>query len=208
MWKQDERNWKRRESPRWFIMWGMAAYAADCGETWCPVWAWWDALMLSNVTHCVAWKASIVTGVTERRTKKGLWGGIKKNCKQQMGWNVDALIRMGTHRKAGEDVCSCSHANADHAVDPVEEPMVTEGLERNSQFMHVIIDQPSTKEGHSLELSHHWGQHFSQFVHGWVAITADGWNTRANSWINLSINPKYKHSNTFWSNGWTMNVLH
>lgn len=62
-----------------------------------------------------------------------------------MGWNIDALIRMGTHCKAGEDVCSCSHANADHAVDPAEEPMVTEGLERNSQFMHVIIDQPSTR---------------------------------------------------------------
>lgn len=60
---------KRRESPRWFIIWGMAAYAADCGETWCPVWAWWEASMFS-VRSCVAWKPSIITGKTERSTNK------------------------------------------------------------------------------------------------------------------------------------------
>lgn len=27
--------------------------------------------------------------------------------------------------------------------------------------------------GHSLELSQHRGQHFSQLVHGWVTITAE-----------------------------------
>lgn len=81
---------------------------------------------------------------------------------------------MGTHCKAAEDVCSSAHADADHAVDPAEKPVVTVGLEGNSQFMHINIDQLSTWGGHSLELSHHRGQHFSQLVHGRVAIAADG----------------------------------
>lgn len=48
---------------------------------------------------------------------------------------------MGTYCKAGEGIGSCSHTNADHAVDPAEKPPVTEGLEINSQFMYIIIDR-------------------------------------------------------------------
>lgn len=46
--------------------------------------------------------------------------------------SVGALVRMGTYCKAGEDVCSCAHADADHAVDPAEKWLVTAGLEVNS----------------------------------------------------------------------------
>lgn len=48
---------------------------------------------------------------------------------------------MGTYCKAGEDVCSCSHTDANHAVDPAEKPPVTEGLEMNCQFIDIIIDR-------------------------------------------------------------------
>ncbi len=51
---------------------------------------------------------------------------------------------MRTHCKAGEDVRSCSHADADHTVDPAEKALVTVGLEMNGQFRHIIIDQLST----------------------------------------------------------------
>lgn len=45
-----------------------------------------------------------------------------------------------TYCKAGEDVRSCSHANADHAVDAAEKPAVTEAPGRNRLFLHIIID--------------------------------------------------------------------
>ncbi len=53
---------------------------------------------------------------------------------------------MKTHCKAGEDVRSCSDADANHAVDPAEKPPVTVELEMKSRFMHIVIDQWPTGE--------------------------------------------------------------
>lgn len=70
-------------------------------------------------------------------------GGQKKkrveeyNQKNNDDESVDALVLMGTHCKAGEDVRSCSHTNADHTVDPAEKPLVTVGLEMKIQFIYI-----------------------------------------------------------------------
>lgn len=91
--------------------------------------------------------------------------------KLQFWWSEDVLVVIGTYRKAGEDIRSCSHTNANHTVDPAEETPVTDRLEMNSQFLYIIIDRLLT--GSLLKLSQHRGQHFSHLLHGWVAITGD-----------------------------------
>ena len=42
-----------------------------------------------------------------------------------------------THCKAGKDVCSCPHADADHAADAAETPAVTQEPGRGPGFMHI-----------------------------------------------------------------------
>lgn len=81
------------------------------------------------------------------------------------------LALTGTYCKAGEDVRSSPHTDANHAVHPAEEQAVSDDLQITSQFMYIIIDR-----GHSLELSHHRRQHFSQLVHGWVTVAGDEGN--------------------------------
>lgn len=65
--------------------------------------------------------------------------------KQGWGDRACALVQVWTHCKAAKDVCSSSHADADHAVNPAEKPTVTDGQEMNIHFMHIIIDQLSTE---------------------------------------------------------------
>lgn len=83
------------------------------------------------------------------------------------------LVLAGTYCEAGEDVRSSPHTDANHAVHPAEEQAVSDDLQITSQFMYIIIDR-----GHSLELSHHRRQHFSQLVHRWVTVAGDEQNKR------------------------------
>lgn len=71
---------------------------------------------------CV-WPEKLQLLQARQRTKKRLRGNNSRIT------SVDALVLMGTHRKAAEDVRSCSHADANHAVDPAEKPPVTNGDE-------------------------------------------------------------------------------
>lgn len=85
---------------------------------------------------------------------------------------------MATHSKAGEDVGSSTDADPDHAVDPVEKPAVNARQHPINAYHHrsgcgsVFERVCLGVEAHSLELSHHRRQHFSQLVHSWVAVTA------------------------------------
>lgn len=49
-----------------------------------------------------------------------------------------------THSKAGEDVCSRPHANADHAVDPTEEPAVSAEQEMHGFTLVINFHEDST----------------------------------------------------------------
>lgn len=110
---------KRRESPRWFIIWGpAAAYAADGGETCWPMWAWWEALMF-RVTSCVAWKASIISGEMKRRTKKTLRGN---NTKTQRGWKC---------RRSGAERGLTAKRVRMYAPAPTPMPITLLTLQRN-----------------------------------------------------------------------------
>lgn len=44
-----------------------------------------------------------------------------------------------TYCKAGEDVRSCAHTDADHAADAAETPAVTEGPGRPPLLMHIHL---------------------------------------------------------------------
>lgn len=83
------------------------------------------------------------------------------------------LALTGTYCEAGEDVRTSPHTDANHAVHPAEEQAVSDDLQISSQFMYIVIDRD-----HSLELSHHRRQHFSQLVHGWVTVAGDERNKR------------------------------
>lgn len=113
-----------------------------------------------------------MTGRTLRRTN--IWPQDYEATRM-----VDGLVLKWTHCKPSEDVGSGSNADTNHAVDPAEKPPVTVRLGMNLHTLPSI----SYQKGHSLELSHHRGQHFSQLVHGWVAITGNKSSMNINMYV-------------------------